>query len=113
MITVTKALAAYALAVSLALAVGGVVLRGEMKRNGALATQNKSLSEAVSRAAEQRKRDAKVLGAWQAKNASTARQLEQAQQGLSQARQANPGWSEAVVPDAVQKALHGAVEQPK
>lgn len=73
----------------------------------ALTEQNKTLMEAHNRAVEREKLDRKVLVARQAKIASQALKLSEAQQALSEALQRNKEWNDADVPDEVQKALGG------
>lgn len=60
---------------------------------------------ALGRVEAQRKLDANTLAARQVTIAAQARKLAQAQEGLSQALQANPVWSDTEVPTAVQEAL--------
>lgn len=78
----------------------------------ALAEQNKTLTEAQNRAVEREKLDRKVLVARQAKIASQARKIAQAQEALSEALQRNKDWSDTDVPDEVQKALAGPFDSP-
>lgn len=73
-----------------------------------LRIENKAFSEALERATVREDRDRKVLVARQAKLASTARKLAEAQQALSEALQRNPDWSNTNVPTDVQEALGGA-----
>lgn len=89
----------------LTLAVMGFVLKGEVEQkakvNAALTTALAGLAQAET----QRKLDVQVLAARQAENATQARKLADAQGALSEALQRNKVWSEASVPDDIQKAL--------
>lgn len=107
------------------IALGGLSY-GQYERNKALGAQNKSLTEAVERAAEREKQDRKVLVARQAEIASQARKLKQANAALSEALnsetavyldshgvlQRNKSWSDTDVPSDVQKALQGRSDSP-
>ena len=89
------------------LALLGWQLDSAKTEKAALTEQNKTLVEAQNRAIEREKSDRKVLVARQAKIASQARKLAEAQQALSKALQRNKDWSDTDVPDEVQKALGG------
>lgn len=93
------------------IALGGLSY-GQYERNKALGAQNKTLTEAVERAAEREKQDRKVLVARQAEIASQARKLKQANAALSGALEANKSWSDTDVPSDVQKALQGRSDSP-
>lgn len=82
-------------------------LYAQIGANSVLAARNKTLTEAQNRAVEREKLDRKVLVARQAKIASQARELAQAQEVLSEALQRNNDWRDTNVPDEVQNALHG------
>lgn len=82
------------------------------KQVGALAEQNKSLTEAANRAVEREKSDRKVLVARQAANASQARKLAEAQEALQNALRSNKTWSDTDVPTDVQDALGGPSDGP-
>lgn len=82
------------------------------ERVGALAEQNKSLTEAVDRAAERETEYRRILGARSKEIASQARKLKQANAALSEALQANKSWSDTDVPPDVQKALQGRSDGP-
>lgn len=77
-----------------------------------LKQQNKVLTEAAERAQARLISDRKVLVARQAKIASQARKLAQAQRALSEALQRNKAWSDTDVPPEVQKALGGPAGGP-
>ena len=66
---------------------------------------NKSLTEALVRAAERQKLDRQVLVARQQKLASTARQFAESEAALSEALQRNKAWSDTDVPTEVQEGL--------
>lgn len=104
-LTLTKAFIAYVAVSALAVASCLYVIRGQVAQNARLSDQNAGLSKALSVAQEQREKDRKVLGAWQAKNASTARELARSRAALQEALQAAPEWSNTTVPPEVQKAL--------
>lgn len=77
----------------------------EIQKNATLTAQNKILTEAQNRAIERQKSDRQVLVARQAKIASQARKLAEAQQALSGALQRNESWRDTQVPEEVQNAL--------
>lgn len=100
----TKYLIAALLAVSGLLGWG---LYYQIQQNAVLVVERDGATEALERAVERQKQDRQVLVAREAKIASQARKLAQAQQSLSEALQRNKDWSDTDVPDDVQKALGG------
>lgn len=80
---------------------------GQYEKNKALSARNKSLTEAVDRAAERDLEYRRILGARSKEIASQARKLKQAEGALSEALQANKSWSDTDVPPDVQNALRG------
>ena len=95
-----------AVLLSLILPLGYLVYSGGQEI-AELKQSNKSLTEAAERAASRAKLDRKVLVAKQAQVASKQRELDKAQEALSEALQRNKSWSDTDVPDDVQKALSG------
>lgn len=96
----------YALATCVVLLlVFGSLWQHEVKSGAAQREQLSTAEKALSRAAEQRKRDAATLVARQAVIASQGRKLAEAQQGLSQALQGEKAWSDTSVPESVRSAL--------
>lgn len=77
------------------------------KRAIAAEAQRDTAVQALDGVQKQRKIDAATLVANRALQASTARKLAEAQQGLSQALQRNSGWSDTEVPPDVFDALAG------
>lgn len=77
----------------------------EIEKNVTLASQNRILTEAQNRAIERQKSDRQVLVARQAKIASQARKLAEAQKALSEALQRNESWRDTQVPEEVRNAL--------
>lgn len=74
-----------------------------------LRQENAVLTEASNRAAAALKRTQRTLALREKQIASQARKSAEAQEGLSQALQAEKPWSDTHVPTDVQKALRGAV----
>lgn len=101
----TKYLIASIAALTLALAALGFAYRAEVRRVGEVQAELNTAKEALNGVAKQRKQDAATVAAWQRQNAATGRKLAQAQQALSEALQAEKGWSDTSVPTEVQKAL--------
>lgn len=101
----TKYLVAAIAALTLALAAMGFLYRGEVRAGAKTRAELQTATTALHGVAKQRKRDANTVAAWQAQNAATGRKLAQAQQALSEALQAEKGWSDTSVPTEVQKAL--------
>lgn len=97
--------------VALVLVLSGVGY-GLYERNQRLGDQNKILTEASNRAAERELEYRRILGSRSKEIASQARKLKQAQQGLSEALQANKSWSDTDVPTDIQKALSGPSDGP-
>lgn len=89
----------------IAMASLGLLARHQAGQIGALKLANKTATEALNRAAKQRKLDLATIAARDSANAATARKFEQARQGLQTALQARQDWSEADVPPEVQSAL--------
>lgn len=104
---ITKLLAALVVALLVVVIVLGSYARSAWVEGQYLKTENRALIDEQKRAVEREDRDRKVLVARQAKIASQARKLAQAQQSLSEALQRNKDWSDTDVPDDVQKALGG------
>lgn len=77
-----------------------------------LRQENAVLTEASNRAAEALKRTQRTLALREKQIAVQARKSAQAQEGLSQALQAEKPWSDTHVPTDVQKALRGAISGP-
>lgn len=100
-----KALIAYCLAVTLALVGVGVVAKGKATALEAEKARTAILSEAVSRAAKQRKQNAAVLASRATENAATARKAAALEVQLSAALAQEREWADAPVPDAVRQAL--------
>lgn len=96
---------------SLVLALSGIGY-GQYEKNKALSARNKSLAEAVDRAAERDLEYRRILGARSKEIASQARKLKQAEGALSEAIQANKSWSDTDVPTDVQNALGGPSDGP-
>lgn len=103
----TKYLIAAIAALVLALGGMGYVLKSQVERAAVLEVQVKTLTDAQKQAATRRKKDAATLVAREKEIASQARKLAEAQQGLSEALQAEKAWSDTDVPTPVQKALSG------
>lgn len=101
----TKYLWAVILLMGLGLTALGLLYRSEVKSAAVDRAQLKTATEALNRAAVQRKRDQATLVARTAANAATARQLAHAQEGLQKALQDDLAWSNTSVPPGVQKAL--------
>lgn len=85
----------------------GYLYRRQSAALGAVVAERDGLSKALSRAVERGERDRRVLVAREAKIASEAHKLAQAQEALSQALQRNNAWSDTDVPTEAQQALQG------
>lgn len=103
----TKLLAALVVVLLVVAIVLGSYARSAWVEGQYLKTENKALVDEQKRAIEREDRDRKVLVARQAKIASKQRELDKAQEALSEALQRNKSWSDTDVPDDVQKALDG------
>lgn len=87
------------------IALGGLGY-GQYERNKVLGAQNKSLTEAVNRAAERETEYRRILGARSKEIASQALKLKKAERALSETLAASPAWSDAPVPTNIQDALN-------
>jgi uncharacterized protein HemX len=103
----TKYLIAAIAALVLALGGMGYMLKKQVEQAAVLEVQVKTIKDAQKQAALRRKKDAATLVAREREIASQARKLADAQQGLSEALQAEKAWSDTDVPTTVQKALSG------
>lgn len=108
----TKLLFTLVLALSAMCLALGWAVDHQYSQAKALRAENQTLTEAANRAQEAAKRDRRISVARQAKIASQARKLAQAQEALSEALQRNKAWSDTDVPDEVQKALTGRSGAP-
>lgn len=93
-----------------ALALCGWALRLEIQDGAARKSQLSAKTDALERAGRRVKSDAKALVAREAKIATTARKLAQAEASLTEALQRNNDWSNTNVPLDVQEALGGAAD---
>lgn len=101
----TKYLMAAILALTLALAGTGVLLKRLLSKNGEQAAQIEALSKAAKAAQEQRKRDIGTLARRAQKNAAMGRENALLRQQLDAALAGNPEWAGQPVPKEVQDAL--------
>lgn len=101
----TKYLWAVILLMGLGLITLGLFYRSEVKSAAIDRANLTTATEALNRAAVQRKKDLATVAARDKANAVAARKLDEALQGLSQALQAESVWSNTSVPTEVQKAL--------
>ena len=103
----TKYLMAAIAALLLVVAGLGYTVKQQVASAAVLKQEVKVLTDAQKQAATRLKKDRATLVAREAKIASQARKLADAQQALSEALQAEKAWSDTDVPTPVQKALTG------
>lgn len=97
----------------LASALLGIGLYLQVKANGKQSVELDGTKKALSGLVEQRKRDERILVARHKEIVLQGRKLAQAQEGLSQALEANSIWSEGKVPADVFEALVGDSDASK
>lgn len=103
----TKYLIAALAALMVIIGALGYTVKQQVASAAVLKAEVKSLTDAQKQAATRLKKDRATLVAREAKIASQARKLADAQQALSNALQAEKAWSDTDVPTTVQKALTG------
>ncbi len=101
----TKYLWGLILLMGLGLIALGLLYRSEVRSAAVDRASLSTATEALKRAAVQRKRDLATVAARDRANAASAAKLDEALQGLQKALQAETGWSNTSVPTEVQKAL--------
>lgn len=101
----TKYLLALVAALVLALGASGLLLKAQIKKNGAQAAQMQALTEAAERSAKQRKKDQALLARRAAENRAAALERASTQAALAAALAQNREWADQPVPQEVQDAL--------
>lgn len=100
-----RALAAFLAASLLALAAVGVIAKRQATQIGEIRAENNTLTDALNRAAEQRKRDQAALVLRAQNNAATARESASLRASLAEVLSRQREWAEEPVPEDVRKAL--------
>lgn len=103
----TRALAVYALAVTLALVGAGLIVRGQRAEVAQIRGENATLTEALNRAAKQREQDRATLARRASANAATARAGAAARASLAESVRREQEWADTPVPDSIRAALEG------